>query len=602
MGQIKALDRNVVNVIAAGEVIERPANVVKELVENSIDAGATKITVTIEQGGHKLISVSDNGYGMDADDLACAFESHTTSKITDSSDLLKISTLGFRGEALASIASVAIVKATSRTENDIAGNCIEIDCGDKGSVNACSADTGSTIEVRDIFYKLPARRKFLRTANTEFGHIREQFIRTALAKNNLDMTLWHNGREVYHLAAGQSLADRIAELFSPQIQKNLIELNVQEQAAKDTGRLHIYCLLGKPCIAKTNSKLQYVFLNGRFIRDKFIFHAIKQAYRGFVGSDRSAVIFLFIKMPYEQVDVNVHPTKTEVRFSNPNLVHSQILSCLREKLMSAGIDTMGKLPDEDYRSGGNQRSGEVVDAMADFFKRHSHQQSQHRMVYDKPAIALKAMHKAGGRTVQPQQIPEAEDFLQPHKKFVQVHDSYIIAETEDGFVIIDQHAMQERMIYEQLCRRVKENKLESQKLLIPESLELTESQIDILESNSEILGKLGMEIVAFGPRSCAVQSFPTLLSKMPIAEFVMDLIDLLDGKADGAGPDVLLERILEMAACKAAIKAGQKLSDSEIAQLIADWRSGRTVNFCPHGRPAAIRFSIDELEKQFKRT
>src|SRR4030042_56451 len=332
MGQIKVLDQNMINMIAAGEVIERPASVAKELMENSIDAGATKIIISIEDGGRKLISITDNGCGMDAEDLATAFDSHTTSKIKTSKDLHGISTLGFRGEALTSIASVAQVKAVSKTKDALTGNCIEIDCGSKSTVSPCSTDYGTTIQVRDIFYKLPARRKFLRTANTEMEHITEQFTRIALANNDLDMTLIHNGKEIYRLPGKQGIRQRIADLISPEFGENLIETESRE---KD---LHIFALLGKPSISRTSNKFQYIFLNGRFIRDKFISHAIKEPYRACIEPNRSPVVFLFIKMPHENYDVNVHPTKIEVRFYNTNLIHSQALRALRQQLLGKNLN------------------------------------------------------------------------------------------------------------------------------------------------------------------------------------------------------------------------------------------------------------------------
>jgi len=342
MGQIAVLDQNMVNMIAAGEVIERPASVVKELMENSIDAGATQITISIEDGGRKLISVADNGSGMDGEDLARALEPHTTSKIRTSKDLHGISTLGFRGEALASIASVAQVRAVSRTKDSPGANCIEIDCGDKGELSPCSGDYGTTIQVRDIFYKLPARRKFLRTANTEMGHITEQFTRIALANDNLDLTLIHNGRELHRLLSQESICRRIAGLFptlSIRTSEDLIE------AASSEKGLQVFALLGKPGVSRTNNRFQYVFLNGRFIRDKFISHAIREAYRGLLEPNRFPVVFLFIQMPFEDYDVNVHPTKIEVRFYNANLVHSQILGALREKLLGTNLEVSGKLPE-----------------------------------------------------------------------------------------------------------------------------------------------------------------------------------------------------------------------------------------------------------------
>jgi len=587
MGHIKVLDQNMVNMIAAGEVVERPASVVKELMENSIDAGATKITVSIEDGGRKLISVTDNGCGMDAEDLAGAFEPHATSKVKTSSDLRGISTLGFRGEALASIASVAQVRAVSRTKDSPAGNSMEIDCGDKGSISPCSANYGTTIEVRDLFYKLPARRKFLKTANTEMTHITEHFTRIALTNSNLDMILYHNARELYRLPSGQSLRHRIAELFSTQISEGLIETESEEKG------LHIFALLGTPGISRTNSKFQYVFLNGRFIRDKFISHAIKEAYRGTLQPDRFPVIFLFIQIPYEDVDVNVHPTKIEVRFYNSNLVHSQILGCLREKLLGTNLETQAKLPStagigtqQDITPSARFRSQKIADAMAEFFKKHRPVQTQQQ-------FGPRAMMAVGDTVEQ----TEKEKL-----SAIQIHDSFIVAQTDDGFIIIDQHALHERIIYEDLCRRIQKSKLESQKLLIPESFQLTDAQSDAIKTNAELIERLGIELAPFGPRTCAIQAFPTILSRVAPLDFVQDLLDLLTDKDLSLDAERLLDEVLNMAACKAAIKAGQKLSNSEIEQLLADREKAECASRCPHGRPTAIKFSITELEKQFKRT
>ena len=601
MGQIVILDQNMVNMIAAGEVIERPASVVKELMENSIDAGATKITVSIEDGGSKLISVADNGRGMDEQDLAKAFEPHTTSKIKTCLDLRSISTLGFRGEALASIASVAQVRAVSGTGDSAGANCIEIDCGNKISLSPSSADYGTTIQVRDLFYKLPARRKFLKTANTEMTHIIEHFTRIALANGDSDMTLYHNGRELYRLLGGQSLRRRIAELFSPEISENLIEIESSERGPgscfatnhKMGSRLHIFALLGSPGIARTNKKFQYVFLNGRFIHDKFISHAIKEAYRGSLEPDRFPVIFLFIQMPSEGYDVNVHPTKIEVRFCNANLIHSQILSCLREKLLGINLDIDAKLPlttspkeGREDSSAAHPRSQKIADAMAEFFKKHRPVQTQQQF---EPEV------RSSKREAGYQRLP-------PQRTLLQIHDSFIVAETDEGFIIIDQHALHERIIYEDLHRRIQKSKLESQKLLIPESFQLTSAEDEALKTNAELIEKLGIELAPFGPQTCAIQAFPTLLAKVTPLDFVQDLLDLLTDKDAGLDAERLLDEVLSMAACKAAIKAGQSLTDSEIVKLLEDRERVDRASRCPHGRPTTIKFSITELEKQFKRT
>jgi DNA mismatch repair protein MutL len=591
MGQIRALDQNMINMIAAGEVIERPASVVKELVENSIDAGATKITISVEDGGKKLISITDNGCGMDADDLTRAFEPHTTSKIKTSADLHGISTLGFRGEALASIASVAQIRAVSRTKGSTGANCIEIDCGSKTSAGPCSGDYGTTIQVRDIFYKLPARRKFLRTANTEMSHITEQFTRTVLANVNLDLTLIRNGKELYRLSEKDDLRRRITELFplpSDDISENMLETQSSEKG------LHVHALMGKPLISRTNNRFQYVFLNGRFIHDKFISHAIKEAYRGLLEPGRFPVVFLFIKMSFEDYDVNVHPTKIEVRFYNANLVHSQILGAMREKLLGTNLEMPGRLPEiQDAGSTSRRpppvRDGRIADAMAEFFRKHRPAQMQQQLGF-RPSAPGKV------HTV------SREKSVQYDRKFLQIHDSFIVAQTEEGFVIIDQHALHERIIYEDLCRRIHKSKLQSQRLLMPESFEVTASGAEALEANAELMDKLGIELVPFGPRTMAVQAFPSLLSNVQPVDFIQDLIDLLDRKDVSLDSESLLDEVLNMAACKAAIKAGQKLTDSEIEQLLADRQSAESSSRCPHGRPTTIKFSISDLEKQFKRT
>lgn len=603
MGQIVALSENMINMIAAGEVIERPASVVKELLENSIDAQATKIAVHVEDGGRKLISVNDNGCGIDTEDLAQAFEPHATSKISKSSDLLRISTLGFRGEALASIASVAQVTAVSRPrpaangqKDTASGSRIELDCGRKNNQTPCSADYGTTIQVRDLFYKLPARHKFLKTANTEMSHIAEHFTRIALAHNQLEMTLTENQRQVYHLAGNQSKQQRIAQLCSPAIAENLIETESSER------NLHIYALMGNSSIARANNRFQYVFLNGRFIRDKFISHAIKEAYRGIIEPDRFGVVFLFIQMPYEDYDVNVHPTKVEVRFYNANMIHSQILSCLRQKLLSTQSAVSAKVPQTAVSPALQQQQGQIAEAMSEFFKRHKPVESRQH-----PGFSFSAPKGPAGTYVQrdPAVSQDIHDRFETgsQKSFLQIDDTFIVAQTADGFIIIDQHALHEHIIYEDLSIRIREGKLQSQQLLLPESFEVTPHQAGILKRNSEILEKMGIKVVPFGPRTMAIQAFPSLLSKVAPAGFVQDLLDLLAETAhQGLTLETVLHQVLSIISCRAAIKAGQKLNANEIEQLLADRERFENTSRCPHGRPTTIMFSTAELQKQFNRT
>lgn len=617
MGKIAVLDENMVNMIAAGEVVERPASVVKELLENSIDAGAKKIIVAIEDGGKKLISISDDGCGMDADDLVKAFVPHATSKIKTSDDLGAIATMGFRGEALASIASVAQVKAVSRQTNSLEAACIEFDCGTKTAVMPCSGGCGTTIEVRNLFYKLPARQKFLRTANTEMSHITEQFTRIALAHCELDLTLIHNGRELYRLLGGQAIRQRIAALLSEQIANAMIEFSSSERG------LEVLALLGRPDAARATSDYQYVFLNGRFIKDKFISHAIKEAYRGLIEPGKFPVVFLFLKMPYTAYDVNVHPTKIEVRFDNANLVHSQVLGVLRERLLGTPLDAVAQMPkttspdmiNEPISVDAKDRQKQIAEAMAEFFKENKPTHSQQQFSYSRAGgTALPVLGHGRGDSsaidrghaaLKPCHLPEGEHIgspLQPPKKFIQLHDSYIVAQIDEGFIIIDQHALHERILYEDLCRKIAEGNLESQRLLIPESFEVTNTQIQAMEQNKDLIAELGITLEPFGPKTIAIQAFPSLLAKVSPVEFVQDLLDLLTDKRLSPDAERLLHEVLDMTACKAAIKAGQKLADAEIERLLADKEAIERASRCPHGRPTTITFSLEELEKQFKRT
>ena len=608
MAKIAVLDDNMINMIAAGEVIERPASVVKELLENSIDAGATKIVVEVEQGGRALIRIIDDGSGMDADDLKLAFEPHATSKIRISDDLEGIRTLGFRGEALASIGSVAKVTVTSRTADSLAAHSIQIDCGQKGGVTPCSGSCGTTIEVRNLFYKLPARRKFLKTPNTEMSHITEHFTRIALAQVSLDMELRHNGRSVYRLLSGQGVKERIRVLFGEALSEDLLETSRSERG------MQMRALLAKPVAARASGKYQYLFLNGRFIRDKFILHAVKDAYRGLMEPNKYPVVFLFIQMPPENYDVNVHPTKVEVRFDNANLVHSEVLAVLRDKLLSTNLDVAGRAPCADTEfdppSGlqADSRKERIQQAMSDFFSKPASSQHQRQFSFSsgKKGGGFSPV-KSRGDSYMP--LPEMPVFDTPvaggsfqAKQYLQVHNSYILLQSDEGFVVVDQHALHERILYEQMVKRLNEGNLPSQRLLMPHSFEVTNAQLEAYESQKDLFVKLGIEVEPFGPNTLAVQTFPALLEKADPVEFVIETLDKLVEEGADTDSERLIHEVLDMAACKAAIKAGDPLSDDEMNQLLKDKDIVQRTSRCPHGRPTTISFSLKELEKQFKRT
>jgi len=595
MGRIVVLEPRTVNMIAAGEVIERPASIVKELVENSIDAGAARIDVRVVEGGRRLISVTDDGTGMDAEDLAKAFDPHATSKIAAHCDLDSVATMGFRGEALASIAAVAQVRAVSKTGDEDAGNCIEIDCGKKTPVKACSADCGTIIEVRNIFCRLPARSKFLKSAGTEMTHIAEQFKRTVLGGfqafgKPVEAALIHNQRRLCHLTAGQDLRQRIASLFGDFICEDLIEIVGRQPSSSAAGSsdLRVSALAGGAATARATGKFQYVFLNGRFIRDKSISHAIRQAYEGFLDPKRFAVIFLFLEAAPESYDVNVHPTKIEVRFRNSSAVHSVVCHTLRQALMTANLRKSAHAP--------------------------GHQSKTFVTAGERPGPLPT---DAPRRVAEPAALFETDrrDAPSPTKrKFMQIHNSFIAVETPDGFMLVDQHALHERLIYDRLREKMQLSRFESQRLLIPETLSLDDAEARIAESNAELLERLGIELAEFGPKTWAIQAFPTALSDggrrgekgispQPVepGRFVRDLLDLLDTEGAAAG-QAALESFLRLAACKTAVKAGKKLTDAEIEQLLEESDDARKTVRCPHGRPAVIEFSKAEIERQFDRT
>jgi DNA mismatch repair protein MutL len=414
--------------------------------------------------------------------------------------------------------------------------------------------------VRNLFYKLPARQKFLRTANTEMNHITEQFTRIALAHSELDLALIHNGREIYRLPDRQDIRQRISSLLSEQIAANIIELSSKERG------LEVFALLGRPDAARATADYQYTFLNGRFIKDKFISHAIKEAYRGLIEPGKFPVVFLFLKMPYTAYDVNVHPTKIEVRFDNANLVHSQVLGVLREKLLGTPLDAAAQMPkaastdiiNEPVASDGADRKKQIADAMAEFFKEHKPSYTQQQFGYSRAASSEDRSQRTenGGQETEDKNhirpaVPErplAEAQLAvsplPSKKFIQFHDSYIVAQIEDGFIIIDQHALHERILYEDLCRKISDGNLESQRLLIPESFEVTNAQIESVEHNKDLIAKLGIALESFGPRAMAIQAFPTLLSKVSPVEFVQNLLDLLTDKRLSLDAERMLTRCL----------------------------------------------------------
>ena len=611
---IRVLPVNLVNKIAAGEVIDRPASIVKELVENAIDAAAARIDVAVEDGGKRLVSVTDDGCGMAAEDLALAFAPHATSKIASEDELFNIATMGFRGEALASVASISHAHIRTRRRGDESGCELTAAAGRIGGVRPCAAAPGTATTARDLFYNTPARRKFMRTANTEFAHITEQFTRLALPHPRLAFTLAHNGREIQNLPAVDSTASRVRDLFGDNLADSLIPIIPRK------GPVSVAGLIGPPTAARTSAKWQYFFLNGRFIRDRLLAHALREAYRGLLEAGRWPVAFVFIELDPAEVDVNVHPTKIEVRFRQSNMVHGELLAALRATLNKADISPSAApsaLQQVDDATA-QQRHASLRQAMADFFKSTPPPQphldfsegscapasggvSAPPAQSDRPRPFAVSRETAG---LQEQQlVPEAPPAPCETPPAIQIHNSYIVAPCEDGILIVDQHALHERLIYNEIRRRLAAGTLTAQHLLIPETLKVTAQEAACIEARGELLARLGIEITAFGPGTVAIQRFPSLLAERGVAagEFVRGFLDAL-AEDETVAPERLLEEVIQMMACKAAVKAGQPLSPDEINRLLARRDRAEEGLFCPHGRPTTLRLTIKDLERQFKRT
>jgi DNA mismatch repair protein MutL len=603
MAKIALLPAHIANKIAAGEVIERPASVVKELAENSLDAGATHLTIEIEDGGKKLIRIRDDGSGIAADQLPLAVMAHATSKLQTDADLYDIRTLGFRGEALASIASVSQLEIISCVDGGQEGARLVVNDGQAEPVAPAPAKKGTDISVRNLFFNTPARRKFLRTTNTEMGHISEQFTRMALAHPKVHLTLKHNGRTLHDLRADQSLRERIGILFSPELTDSLIAIG-----RKDRG-VDIHGLIAPPKLTRTGSQWQYVFINGRPIRDRFVGHAIREAYRGLIESSRYPVVFLFIQIPADQVDVNVHPAKAEVRFADSNVIHSQVLAAIRDKLLGSDLRVPLSVPPPQASTSEANSEGDhqqrTRQALVDFFKKKSPAQGGSIP----PSVSTSPLpNRLTEESFEPAPVEPKADVLESvahvpvNRPYIQVHNSYLVAETEDGLIIIDQHALHERFMFEQLKRQSEIGPLESQRFLIPETLSVTDNQWVLIEQSGELLKQLGILLEPFGPRTIAIQAFPILLEKLGPAEFVASLLDTLAERSGQVSQEALTHEVLDMMACKAAVKAGDSLSLDEIQTLLTQRETVERSSNCPHGRPTTIHLSLNQLEKQFKRT
>lgn len=615
MPRLHQLSSEVITKIAAGEVIERPTSVVKELLENSVDAGATRIDVEIEQGGVDLIRVVDDGCGIAAADLPLAFASHATSKLANVDDLFRIGTLGFRGEALASIGGVSQATLQSKTSEETSGAEISCQGGVISSVRPWNGATGTRIEVRNLFFNTPVRRTFLRATGTEFGHVSEVFTRLALAHPRLHLNLGHNGKIVYEIPSGMEMKDRLGLFFGADLGERIFPFEARQGAAL----LHGY--IADPAYERGNAKLQYLFVNGRWIRDRSLGHALQEAYRGLLMAGRYAVAFLFLELPPDQVDVNVHPTKSEVRFRDAQAMHHLVFAAIRERLQKENLTGQLRIPTKSAASGVIE--GASFQDAPGFFSGPS---SPSAPVLPFPSASPNP--RSGNHVAPPtpaNYIPSAPPIAKDHGliqtapvtpeetpsslkpapeifKVLQLYDAYLVVETPEGMLVIDQHALHERILFEQLKNRLQLDRLESQRMLIPEPVDLPAEQAAKALEQRDALAQLGLEIEDFGGGTLLLTSYPAILGKQPPQTILRAVVDYLVSKERPPGREQVLNELLSLMACHAAVKAGDRLKADEISALIAQRHLVADTHHCPHGRPTSLLLSRQELDRQFRRT
>jgi DNA mismatch repair protein MutL len=659
MGRIHVLPEHVANKIAAGEVVERPASVVKELLENSLDAGATRIKVQIEAGGKKLIQITDDGCGMVRDDALLAFERHATSKIKNAEDLLNISTLGFRGEALPSIASVSRLRLETRAADQDSGTVVEIAGGKIFRVEEAGLPAGTSITIRDLFFNTPARKKFLKSESTELSHIASLVTHYALAHPDKHFEL-HSATNAMLVAppvAGYS--ERVYQVFGKDVLDQLIPVAAElplahvglpqpppwrrkeedeERLSADPGSLRLHGFVSKPEIQKLNRNSIYTFVNGRLIRDRLIQHSLTEAYRNILPPTVFPVVLLFLEMPNAELDVNVHPSKTEVRFRQQTILHDFFRDSVRAALMKAR-----PVPQfvTEIRSRATASPSLTPGAQAatagSSIKAFYGQTAPDTLTLQAPAqpVIAERFHFSEGVTVDanaavpvarfplhgfggPQQIggadqcsPPAADEPEPLsdmapslsslKPLGQLRESFILAVNEDGLWIIDQHVAHERVLFEKVLKQRASEKVESQRLLMPIVIELTPAQQAVFAELSDELQKNGFDAEPFGARSIAVKIAPAGIQASEVEKMLHELLDQFSREEQALNLDQIRGRIAASIACHAAIKVNMPLEPNKMEWLIAELAKTECPMSCPHGRPVVLRYSMKDIQRAFKR-
>jgi DNA mismatch repair protein MutL len=617
MSKIRVLADHVANQIAAGEVVERPASVAKELVENSIDAGATRITIEIEAGGRRLLKVSDDGEGMVRDDAVLAFERHATSKIRESEDLAAIGTLGFRGEALASIASVARVELTTLAESAKAATRVTIDGGRMRDVKDAAHPRGTTIAVRDLFFNIPARRKFLRSEATETYHLTNLVTHYALAHPEIAFTFVNNGREVVRAAPAKDLRERAYQIFGAEFLENLLEVN-----GGDAHIARVSGFVSAPRDRRTSRDSQYLFVNRRFVRDRTIGRSLSEGYRSILPHGVYPAALLFIETPLEEVDVNVHPAKTEVRFRRQAAVADVVREAVKNALASGGYAR----PDEpaqrvvhieeqittatatatasatpSIQVTPQPRIDFIPEPSGDEIARDIEAMIQTAQQYQPSSDFQPAKSVAFNSAEKIAKVPEPESLSQNIRPLGQLDESFIIATDDDGLLLIDQHVAHERILFDKYRALEAERRTESQQLLVPETFDLTPAQAAVFDDLAPELEVYGFELMRLSGRTVAIKATPGDLPAGEARNMLAELLDTVDAEKKDSARETLRDEIAASLACHAAIKVNMPLAPEKMRWLIDRLLQTSSPTTCPHGRPVILRLKTKDILKGFHR-
>jgi DNA mismatch repair protein MutL len=628
MQRIHLLSPRLANQIAAGEVVERPASVVKELLENSLDAGATKLDIDIEQGGIKLIRIRDNGQGIEKDDLPLSLSRHATSKIIELADLEAVGSLGFRGEALASISSVSRLTLTSRREGAEAAWAVRTEGRDMSTeVTPCSHPQGTTVEMRDLFFNTPARRKFMRTENTEFKHLDEVIKRISLSRFDVTFSLSHNGRVIRQLKKAQGIREqerRVAAICG----SAFIDQSITVEMQAESSGLSLRGWISLPTFSRSQADLQYFFVNGRMIKDRLVTHALRQAYSDVLFNGRHPAYVLYLELDPALVDVNVHPTKHEVRFRENRLVHDFLFRAIHRVIAqerpgfasSIKANESGEAEGDVSGAGlspveqGNPQVTEQQDIGLNVPNAQAAGQAlSYPNQYTPNNVSVGQMREQSnvynqlgrgqGAIVAPVMPPEALNEQTPPLGFAiaQLHGVYILSQNAQGLVVVDMHAAHERIVYERLKTSYAGEKVQSQPLLVPVSMALSSLEVDCAEENNELFDQLGFELARMGDETLVIRQVPVMLAKSDVEQLVRDVLSDILSLGNSRRIEESVNELLGTMACHGSVRANRQLTIPEMNQLLRDMETTERSGQCNHGRPTWSALDMNDLDKLFMR-